>query len=65
MYCMLDPKRTQYFFNASTGKKRYFTNINSGNEKLVYFFLEKYFVKLIECIWFYEGRGDRGVEFAA
>jgi hypothetical protein len=41
--CMLDPKRTRFFFNASTGKKSYFTNINSGNEKLLHFRSGKHF----------------------
>ena len=61
---MLDPKRTRFFFNASTGNESNFTNIKSRNEKLLYFRSGKFFIMLI-CIWAYEGRGDRGVEVVA
>jgi len=62
---MLDPKRTLFFFNASTGNKSNFTNIKSENEGLFILVLEKIFIMLILYICTYEGRGDRGVEVAA
>ena len=61
----LDPKRSRTFCNAFTGKKGHIQILSQKMRNSFILDLKNNFIILELCIWAYEGRGNRGVEFTA